>query len=75
MPYELQQKEHLRKRRKRLQNTNAAFMEVTSKKIDMQDQKILSVEEKIKNLLPDAGNNGDLLLKIEELRKKASRKK
>jgi hypothetical protein len=53
-------------------NTNAAFMEITSQKLDTQDKKIHAVEEKIKNISTDSDLTRDLLSKMEELRKEVS---
>jgi len=49
-------------------NTNAAFMEVTSRRIEVQDKKMIAIEEKIKNI-PD---NADLIIKVDALRKELS---
>ena len=55
-----------------INNTNAAFMEITSKKLDTQDKKIVAVEEKIKNITTDADLHKNIISKIEELRKEIS---
>lgn len=41
-------------------NTNAAFMEVTSRKVDGQDKKIAAIEEKIQNI----SDNTELIQKL-----------
>ena len=53
-------------------NTNAAFMEITSKKPETQDKKILAVEEKIKKMSSDSDNTEQLISKIEALHKDIS---
>jgi len=49
-------------------NTNAAFMEVTSKKMELVDKKMLAIEEKIKNITDNANLIGDLITKVDALR-------
>jgi hypothetical protein len=53
-------------------NTNAAFMELTSKKIDVQDKKIVAIEEEIKNIPDNANLIGDLIAKVDALPKELS---
>ena len=53
-------------------NTNAAFMEVTSKKMELVDKKVIAIEEKIKNIPDNAALIGDLIIKVDELREEFS---
>ena len=46
-------------------NTNAAFMEVTSKKIEVQDKKMLAIEEKIKKIPDNAESIRHLITKVD----------
>lgn len=53
-------------------NTNAAFMEVTSKKMELVDKKMLAIEEKIKNIPDNANLIGHLITKVDALREEFS---
>src|SRR5665213_657002 len=49
-------------------NTNAAFMEVTSRKVEGQDRKITAIEEKMKNIPEQTELIRKLIGTVEELR-------
>lgn len=51
-----------------INNTNAAFMEVTSRKVEVQDKKIAAMEEKIKDMPENTELLRRLLSSIEGLR-------
>ena len=53
-------------------NTNAAFMEVTSRKLEVQDKKIVAIEEKMENIPDNSKQIGDLITKVDALRKELS---
>ncbi len=48
-------------------NTNAAFMEVTSKKMELVDKKVIAIEEKIKNIPDYTRLMVNLKTKVDEL--------